>query len=114
MKKIIMTLVLLFIAGSALANPPRSVDIVVVGRRIDVTAIHPVGDNKLHYIDKIDVYLNGEKRIRQTFAEQAGDEIKLVYLLPSLKDKDTVMVKATCNKYGEKSAQVIVGEQKKR
>ncbi|MFC1517715.1 hypothetical protein ACFL5G_04065 [Candidatus Margulisiibacteriota bacterium] len=114
MEKMILVLICLAIAGTGFAHPPRDVDIKVDGNKVEVTVDHPVGNTKLHLIDKIDLYVNGKKMVKQTFLVQGENGQKVIYIIPSLKAEDVIKVKASCNKYGDKSKRLEVkGKQAK-
>ncbi|MBU0580379.1 MAG: hypothetical protein KKA19_04305 [Candidatus Margulisbacteria bacterium] len=109
MKKLILIGFCLLLATAALAHPPKDIKLKVDGTKLEVVVIHPVGENKLHFIDKIEVSVNGKKLIKQTFLVQGNEnEQKAIYLIPSLKKEDIVKVSANCNKYGDKSMIITI------
>ncbi len=111
MKKILLSMVfMVLIAGACAANPPKSVDVSVVGKQVKVTVTHIVGGSKTHYIYKVEVFVNGTQMVWQNLLSQESDQVSVVYLIPSLKAQDVLEVKATCNIFGDKITKVIVGQ----
>ncbi len=99
---------LIFAAGSAYAHPARKVDVRITGTQLDIVVEHKVSDPAAHFIDIIDVHVNGEKLVDQKYLMQTDNVQKAVYLIPSLKKGDTVSVKAHCSKNGDKEASITV------
>ena len=91
--------VVLFIS-TALAHPPSKIEIKQTKSMINVTVKHSVGASHKHYIDRIEVMVNGKKVVTQRFLMQTGNVQIAAYNIPSLKKGDKVMVKAYCNKSG--------------
>jgi len=86
--------------GLLFSHPPVDIETKVSGTQIDITVNHPVGDPNTHYIDKIEVFLNGIKVSEQSFKQQDGNFQKTTVTVPSLKKGDAVEVSANCNRFG--------------
>ncbi|HOO77543.1 MAG TPA: hypothetical protein PK636_07125 [bacterium] len=100
-RAVLLTLLGLALPAAVSANPPRSIELSVKGKVLEVTVDHPVSDPGSHYIDQILVKRNGKGVVRQFFATQSGDEQKVAYTIPSLKSGDVIQVQATCCRGGE-------------
>ena len=100
-------LVLVFLASSALAHPPKDVKIEFDQgeKMLTVTAYHDTKDATKHFASVIEVELNGEKVIEQKFKSQVGaDAQKARYWLNDAKIGDEITVTATCSIAGKKKA----------
>ncbi len=93
----------------AFAHPPVRIVSKVVGPHIETVIAHPVEDPRAHYIDRVEVRLNGQRTIEQRFSLQTGNEQRAVYLIPSLKDGDRLDVIACCNIAGKLIQGIIIG-----
>ncbi|MDP8216248.1 MAG: hypothetical protein P9L98_02860 [Candidatus Kaelpia imicola] len=83
------------------AHPPWKITIETRGKDIEVTVYHEVADPEEHYIERIDVYLNGIRHADMEFSTQT-DDLQIVRLsLPPLKKGDFIDVMAFCNRGGE-------------
>ena len=99
------------IATSGFGHPPGAVT-----ARFDtdehlliVTVMHGVKDAAKHYIDEIEVDLNGKKMIEQRFNRQTGMEMQdAVYRIVDAKVGDKIKVTAGCNISGKKSVEITV------
>lgn len=108
MRILVICMAIVILASIGYAHPPKKMDVNIEDKQIEVVVYHPVGNTKLHLIDKIDVYVNGKKRIKQTYITQGESEQKAVYIIPGLKTEDVVKVKASCNKYGGLSKSITI------
>ena len=109
MKLIVCILMFLLLANISGAHPPKKMEVNMEDGQLTVVVNHPVGNTKLHLVDKIEVYVNGKKVVRQTYKTQAtSDEQKAIYYLPGVVKDDVVKVKAHCNKYGVKTKSITI------
>ena len=91
----------LFFVKPAFSHPASKIDIAIDGKQMTVRAVHSVGNPEDHYIDSISVTLNGQKVINQIFNAQITDATQeIVYVIPSLKVGDKIVVETRCNKGG--------------
>jgi len=93
---------------SAFAHPPQKIDITQRDKVISVTVTHNVKDPATHYIKLIEVEVNGKKIINQEFSLQTGNVQKVTYLIPDLKNGDTLEVDADCNQFGDLKQQIQI------
>ena len=105
MKKVIMFSILsFFICSAAYGHPPSDMKITYDSKTKILTALimHNVGDVKKHYINKIDVGLNGREIISQAISQQdSGISQKVSYLIPDVKAGDKISVEAYCSISGK-------------
>ncbi|MDD2703373.1 MAG: desulfoferrodoxin family protein [Candidatus Omnitrophica bacterium] len=92
----------------AFSHPPDAVNVAVSANTVAITVDHPVQNPLEHYIRLIEVRLNGEDKIRQTFTLQKGNQQYVMFIIPELKRGDLVEVEATCNKFGTLKTQETV------
>jgi len=83
--------------------------IEVSGTQVNVTVDHPVGDPNTHYIDKIEVFSNGNKVAEQSFTKQDGNYQKTTFTINSLKKGDVLQVAANCNRFGNLKKNAVAG-----
>lgn len=111
MKTIIMFSILsFFISSAAYAHPPSDIKITYDSKAKILTALimHNVSDVKKHYINKIDVGLNGKEIINQAISQQDnGISQKVSYLIPDAKAGDKISVEAYCNISGKLEKGII-------
>lgn len=112
MKKIIMFLILgFFVCSAAYAHPPSDIKITYDYRTKILTAVitHNASDVKKHYINKVDVSLNGRDIISHSISQQDSNiSQKVSYLIPDAKAGDKLSVEAHCNISGKLEKTVIV------
>jgi desulfoferrodoxin (superoxide reductase-like protein) len=70
--------------------------------------LHPVSNPNSHYVKRVEVTLNNQKIIEQTFSLQEGNSQEVIYHIPSLKISDTVTVEAFCNIGGSQKKTIII------
>jgi len=92
----------------AFAHQPSRIEANVNGTVLDICAYHTVSNPQDHYVEEIEVRLNGDKIIDQKYSMQSGDTQKAIYIIPSLKKGDEIEIRAHCNKKGEKKTQLTV------
>lgn len=91
------------------AHAPKKIEVRVLGSTLKVKVYHHVLNLRQHYIKYIYVYVNGRWRVKQRFFYQKNEEYQEgVYILPSLRSRDTLMVIAYCNKHGKLEKTLIV------
>jgi len=111
MKKLIMFLILSFCVSSvAYAHPPSDIKITYDSKTKILTAliIHNVSDVKKHYINKVDVGLNGREIISQAISQQDNNiNQKVSYLIPDAKAGDKISVEGYCSISGKLEKEII-------
>ncbi len=102
MKYLLLAIIVLTFSTS-FAHPPSKIQInsSLEEKTISIEVEHKVR-GKDHFINFLEVLLNGKSIIKQNCSEQLTDEIqKFVYLIPELKEGDRVTIIAKCNKFGD-------------
>jgi predicted methyltransferase len=114
MKKIIgffAFMVCLTGASVVCAHPASEINITVdVNTKMVVALItHNVSDPERHYIDKVDITLNGAEVTTQLISKQDNNVSQTIsYLIPDLKPGDVVAVDTHCNKGGTLKKEIKV------
>lgn len=110
MKCIVFTFIFILIFTSgAFAHPPSAIEIKVDGKKIEVEVRHSVGNPNTHYIDDIDVTVNDKEMIVQKFDSQINESGQLgIYVIPSLKSGDKIVVEVDCNMGGSLAEDLVV------
>lgn len=107
----------LFIAITAVmvasinAHPAQSVKVTYdeAKQELKVIAQHTVSKPADHYINKIEVFVDGEKMITQTFKRQKdATNQDVVYSLFDVKKGSKIKVSTVCNKSGIKVTEITV------
>jgi desulfoferrodoxin (superoxide reductase-like protein) len=112
MKKVLFALLMLFSVTTALkADPPKKIILTYTeeGNKLKIVALHPVKNVTTHYIDLIAISVDGKevkviKPQKQSDAQAETIEVSV----PQIKKGSTVSVKARCNQYGSKTADIKI------
>lgn len=93
------------------AHPPVRVDISYDAPTKTVTAVivHPVADPKTHYIEKVDVSVNGKEIMDEKFtSQQNANSDTVTYKLKDVKPGDVVGIEGYCNIFGKKESTITI------
>jgi uncharacterized membrane protein YozB (DUF420 family) len=115
----VATLVVLALLGTALlgpaqpvaAHPPEGLT-VVLDEWLSVLTIsirHNVKDRSTHYIESVEVWVNGAEAAEKTYTSQPSGSFT-VRLKLDVAEGDRVLVRATCNLNGTKEQELVVGK----
>lgn len=112
MKKLILTAALVaLIPFFLMAHPPKKVDLTFnkENNKLKIVVTHNVSDVNTHYIKEIKISVDGKevKTINPTKQLTPDNEIDEVSI-PEIKQGSKVEVKATCNRFGSKKANIII------
>jgi hypothetical protein len=110
MKKILFSLVVLLIIPVIIkADPPKKVTLTYNEGKLKIVAEHPTKDSTSHYIGTITIKVDGKeaKVLKLTFQSSAKEQVQEVEV-PEIKAGSEVEVKATCNKFGSKTAKITI------
>lgn len=111
MKSSLVTLVMVMVGLVAYAHPPKSVGLSYDAESgvLSIDAAHSVKDVASHYVDQVEILLNGEQK-ELLKAEKQGDSDHAIftYEIGSLQVGDVVEVVAHCNKVGKRSAKLVI------
>jgi len=114
MKKII-SLILFFAIFTACADsyahPPSNIKVEhnSESRMVTVIVTHPVSNAESHFINKVDVSLNGEKIIEHKISRQDNEKYQFAgYMIPDAKRGDMISVEAYCNVSGKLKEEIKV------
>lgn len=111
MKNSFYFLFLILLPVFLIAHPPSEIRITydLSKSEINVEILHKVKSRLNHFIDEMELYVNGKKVVRQDATTQVNDEKQLVvYLIPGLKEGDKVSFWAACNKGGNKKKEITI------
>jgi len=109
-------LVLPLVAGlatSGFCHPPSEVTarFETDDLLLTVTVMHGVRDAAKHYIEEIEVELNGKKMIEQKFRSQGDGKVQeAIYRLIDAKVGNEIKITAGCNISGRKNVVIRVEE----
>jgi hypothetical protein len=108
---LLMILAILIFAPFAYAHPPRDIQITFDPKTkiIKAIIIHNVNNPLTHYINKVDIGLNGQKIIEQLISRQDNyDAQTVMYLIPYVKDGDVLSVEGSCSISGKLEKEIKV------
>ena len=114
MKRLIvvfMVFVFLSIVSVAFAHPPSDIKITFDAKTKMLTAVimHNTSNPINHYIEKVDVGLNGKEIIAHVISREDNNESQtVVYLIPDVKDKDVISVEGYCSISGKLEKEITV------
>lgn len=105
-------LMLLNKTEDAFAHPPSDINITYTPETKMLKAIitHNVSNPKAHYINKVNVKLNGQEIIAHKLSRQDNNTEQTVsYLIPEAKAQDIIALEAYCNISGVLEKEIKVG-----
>ena len=103
--------ILLLTSVQLIAHPPTDIIITynLATKTISVIIEHAVKDPLEHFIHEGLVKVNGKKAVDQEAICQTSAEGQVfTYIIPGLKEGDTVSVTGDCNKFGELEKSVVI------
>jgi desulfoferrodoxin (superoxide reductase-like protein) len=109
----INSMLLSSLSSTAYAHPPSDIKITYDSKTKILTALimHNVSDVKKHYINKVDVGLNGREVISQAISQQDNNiNQRVSYLIPDAKAGDILSVEAYCNISGKLEKEIEVSK----
>lgn len=98
-------------SSTAYAHPPSDIKVTYdsITKILKAVIMHNVSDVKKHFINKVDVGLNGKEIIEHTISRQDNNTSQTVsYLIPDAKEGDILTVEAYCNISGKLKKQIKV------
>ncbi len=111
MKQIIIILLLVLGLSLAFAHPAGVVKAVLDTETalLTVDFAHKVKDAADHYINSVEIKVNGKVAIVHSLSlQESVNGGSLVYKIPALKKGDKISVLTKCSKGGDKSANITV------
>jgi len=114
MRRILAFLVVCFSVGFfsvAYAHPPSDIIITFDKKTRILTAVimHNVNDPERHFVNKVDIGLNGKEIIEHRIGRQDNNITQSVsYLIPDTKAGDTLSVEAYCSISGKLEKEIKV------
>lgn len=112
-KTLLLAAVFIFFAygGLAYAHPPSDIKITFDPgtKMVHAVIMHGVSNVLNHYINKVDVAINGKEVIEHQISRQDNFDSQTVsYLLPDIKDGDVVSVEGYCSISGTLKKEITV------
>ena len=117
MKKSIKIFIVLFLTVFSLsfilnsisfAHSPERIELKFMNSFLKIKVYHNVGNTKTHYVEYINVYINGRWVAKQRFFSQQYDKYQeATFNLPDLKAKDVLLVIAHCNRKGRIDKSIV-------
>ncbi len=101
------------LGSTAYAHPPSDIKITYDSRTKILKAVimHNVSDVKKHFINKVDVGLNGREIINHAISQQDNLISQTVsYLIPDVKAGDKLSVEGYCNISGKLEKEIKVAK----
>jgi hypothetical protein len=111
MTRLFVFLVFMAGASSAYAHPASDIKITFdpSTRMLLAVITHGVSNPASHYIDKVDVALNGNEIVGHVISKQDDNVGQTVsYLIPDAKKGDSISVGTHCNKSGNLKKELTV------
>lgn len=105
------SLILLNQTENAYAHPPSGIIITFdpKTRILNAVIMHEVSNPANHFINRVDIALNGKEIIEHTLSRQDNNVSQTVaYLIPDAKTGDILSVEAYCSISGKLKKEIIV------
>ncbi|MEO0185796.1 MAG: hypothetical protein ABIL20_08380 [candidate division WOR-3 bacterium] len=112
-KFILIITILVAMAKIANAHPPGEIiaQFDTTNKILKLTVNHQVRDSQKHYVNKIEIELNGNRIIEQKSGRQIDNAIqKYLFILPEAKIEDIITIEAYCNISGKKKLTSQIGQ----
>jgi len=110
--RVFLSCLLFFVyVSAAYSHPPSDIQIAFdpATRILNVVVVHSTSNPNNHYIEKVDVGLNGEEIIQQMISKEDNNQNQSVsYLIPNVKNGDKISVEGYCNISGKLKKEIIV------
>jgi len=109
--KAFVTVLIFLVAMPLFAHPPKNVALEYDSTTKILAAVidHSVNNTSKHYVKKVVVEVNGEKRVEQTFTRQMdGEQHEVVYKIIDVNEGDKITVTGYCNISGKKKSELII------
>ncbi len=106
------SLILLGQTKNASAHPPSDILITydTATKTLKAVITHQVSNPDKHFINKVDIQLNGQEIIEHKISRQDNNASQTVsYLIPEAKSGDTVSIEAYCNISGKLEKEIKLG-----
>jgi hypothetical protein len=115
MMSLAVCFIFLFAASTVYAHPPSDIKITFdqAAKILTAVIVHNTSNPAGHFINKVDVGLNGTEIIEQNISRQDNNvEQTVSYLIPDAKDGDVLSVEGYCNMSGKLQKQITVKMEK--
>jgi hypothetical protein len=114
MKRAILSVacfVFVFAASTVYAHPPSDIQITFdpAKKMLSALIVHNTSNVERHYINKVDVGLNGKEILVQNISRQDNEAGQTVsYLISDAKDGDVLSVEGYCSISGKLQKEITV------
>jgi desulfoferrodoxin (superoxide reductase-like protein) len=110
MRILILLLVSVFIfSASAFCDQPQSIFVVIKEGGIDVVVTHPTSLPEEHYIQRIEISLNGKIVAQKDFTSQTDERTQQAsFDFLATKKGDTLEITAYCSSFGKLKKKLTV------
>jgi hypothetical protein len=113
MKKVLFFSIALILSLtiSVYAHPPGNIEMSfnTENNMLEVTISHNSNDNSDHFVNEVEVFLNGDLQIEQDFIMQTDNKVQyLHYMIPGAKSGDTIRLMAECSKFGSRESEITL------
>ena len=106
---LVFTFTFLFLHVNVYAHAPTNIEVKVLGSLVKVKVSHHVVNTRMHYVQYINVYVNGKWRVKQRFAYQQDEDYQeAVFNITSLKNQDVLLIIVHCSKKGRLDKSLVV------
>jgi len=93
-------------AVAAFGHPPSEIKLNydATSRTLQATVLHDTKKTDEHFIEIIQVRINGKDMVKQSFLKQTDSQKRTVlFLLEDVKTNDQISVTGVCNVFGKKT-----------
>ena len=107
----LIVFIFLVVASTAYAHPPSDIktDFDPKTKMLHAVIVHNTSNPLNHYINKVDVGLNGKEIIEHIISREDNNKEQTVsYLIPDVKDGDVLSVEGHCSISGKLKKEITV------
>ncbi len=110
---ILIGIMLVAITNIASAHPPMDIiaEYDTTNKVLQITVNHQVKDTQRHYINKVEIEINGNEIIEQKSSQQIDNtNQRYLYIIPEPGVEDTISIEAYCNISGKKKLKTQINQ----
>lgn len=102
---------LIMVSSKVYAHPPSEIKAAydTKTKTLTATIFHPVSNPQTHFINKVEIFLNGQVVIEQKISRQENNaQLNVVYAIPDATVGSVVTVEAYCNINGKLKQEIKI------
>lgn len=110
MKKLLLISTAFLFSLALFSHPPKDIKLSysLDKKELKIVMPHPVDDVADHYMESVEVYVNGDEVTKVDYTKQSSKQEHSATIKVDASKGDKIKVKAKCNKLGRKTEKITV------